>query len=375
MAKTATPERAAATSSAPLPVAPSKVRTLNLLTPTFGVSDGYGNSAEQMAIALERAGLNVTISGTARQAGFLNAPEIHDRQHVMGEAIVFYSQPQLWSAQHSGSRRPIGFTMYESDEIPAEWIPRLIVADEIWVPSTWNVDVIGRHTKRPVYHVPLGVDAKAFFPTKRVRGEKLRILFFSTYASEVRKGLDLAREAFSAAFPGREDVEFVVRSSFPCDVRAQLGDEFDVRSCSQPRSRMDVGQLTTASLAAYYRTFDALLYPSRGEGFGLIPLEVMATGMPAIFTAATGMYDYADLGMPVEARSVPALVGSGRGGDAQQPRGRWFEPSLEQLVDRLRQLDTDYDAVQAQAMRDAAKIAKVWTWDRTAQTIIGRLEA
>jgi glycogen synthase len=39
----------------------------------------------------------------------------------------------------------------------------------------------------------------------------------------------------------------------------------------------------------------ALLYPSHGEGFGLIPLDVIASGLPTIYSANSAMLDYQDL--------------------------------------------------------------------------------
>lgn len=41
-------------------------------------------------------------------------------------------------------------------------------------------------------------------------------------------------------------------------------------------------------LVALYHSHDVLIYPSWGEGFGFIPLQALATGMPTICT-----YDWA----------------------------------------------------------------------------------
>ena len=143
------------------------------------------------------------------------------------------------------------------------------------------------------------------------------------------------------------------------------------------RIHNEYGALTTADLADYYRGFDALLYPSRGEGFGLIPLEAMATGMPAIFPRATGMRDYGHLGMWVKTQAMPATIGYGRGDTAVEgvPFGLWQQPMLHELVARLQELDTEYDDVMNRAQSDAVTIATEWTWDRTAAAIIARLSA
>ena len=365
MAKTATrskdPEH-------PLPsikdVVTRRVTHLNLCCPAFGVADGYGNSAEQMALALERNGLPLTLAGITRRAGHQNAAEIFERAPIEGDAILFYSPPIAWMKQH-GDRPAFGFTMYESDRVPRSWIASLERVDEIWVPSSWNAEIFAECAPRPVHVVPLGVDANAFGYARRARGEKFRVLAMATYVQETRKGIELAIRAFKAAFPDRDDVELIVHSTYPGDIAKN-----DVRI------QRSTKQFTTAALADFYRTFDVLLYPSLGEGFGLIPLEAMATGMPAIFAAATGMRDYGDLGLTVGARKVPATSGhdSGKDGTAT-PFGCWHEPHFDELVDRLREVEAHYELAMDHATRDSMTIADRWTWDATARAMIARLNA
>ena len=42
------------------------------------------------------------------------------------------------------------------------------------------------------------------------------------------------------------------------------------------------------------RTVTAVLQPSRAEGFGLIPLQAVACGTPALLTGATGHAEYVE---------------------------------------------------------------------------------
>ena len=365
MAKTAT--RTKLTTPFPdvaQPIATRRVTHLNLCCPAFGVADGYGNSAEQMALALDRSGLSLTLAGITRRAGHQNAAEIFDRVPIMGDAILFYSPPVNWLKQLDG-RPSYGFTMYESDRVPRSWVAPLDRADEIWVPSTWNAEIFAACTTRPVHVIPLGVDANAFAYARRTRGAKFRVLSMATYAQEPRKGIDLAIRAFKAAFGDRDDVEMVVHSTYPGNVHKD-----------DARIQRSVRQFTTPALADFYREFDVLLYPSLGEGFGLIPLEAMATGMPAIFATATGMRDYSDLGLTVGTHKIPATTGHDSTHDGTAtPYGCWHEPHLDELVDRLRAVESHYELAMDHATRDSMTIADRWTWDASARAMIARLNA
>lgn len=339
------------------PPAPPKISTLSLFVPSFGTADGYGNSAEQIALVLEQRGVTVGLSGPVRPAGFANADHIRTRETVHGQAIIWYSPAGSWERQRDG-RRSFGYTMYESTRIPPEWVTRLNTVDEVWVPCNANGELFAEQTSRPVHVIPLGVNAKDFTYEKRARGEKLRFLFNCSFANDVRKNAHGAVRAFKAAFPDRTDVQLILRTTH------------GVTDTDDQRITTINGYRTTAQLADIYRSCDALLHPSFGEGFSLVPLEAMATGMPAIFANAMGMADYADLGLSVPARKVPALTGHGTA-----PFGDWFEPDGDLLVDRLREVDQHYDRVMAKAAKDAATIARVWTWERTVDLIQARLEA
>lgn len=293
--------------------------------------DGYGTLATELRAELERRGLLADDSSTVLELG----------------------DPTRW--ERVRGRRTIGFAFPESDELYPATITAMHAPDVLIAPSPWAAGVVSAATLRDVHVVPLGVDAERFAYRRRERGPLLRLLHLAPHGDDPRKGVDLAIEAFKRAFPRREDVSLTIHSALAMNAPPK-GD---------PRIQFSVKALHRDHVPAFLHGFDALIVPSRAESFGLLPLEAMATGLPTIFTAHSGGAEYADLGLPVSARDVRA----------PRPRlGSWFEPSLGEIVDRLREIDRDYDDVHDRCSADARAIADRFTWARTVAAITERLE-
>src|SRR5262249_37453767 len=100
--------------------------------------------------------------------------------------------------------------------------------------------------------------------------------------------------------------------------------------------------LGVAQMAALYRSVQAFVLPSRGEGWGRPYMEAMASALPVIGTCATGNADFmneencyvvASREVDVSewgARELPSYAGH-----------RWFEPDIDDLRRQLRLVADD----------------------------------
>lgn len=301
-------------------------------------------AAEQSGLALQRVGARVSIVGSPNRVGFGLGIRVPDDAPVARHVLSFL-EPTRW--RREGGASLLGVLTDPYGEIPQAWEIGLAHAERIFCPSEWLLEAAYGATNRPVDLLRFGVDTSIFTPSKRERGAKLRVLFFATDASNRRKALDLAMEAFKRAFPRRADVELIVRSTGSHNLRKD--DE---------RIRFEFGPLPPSKLVELYRSCDVLLHPSRAESFGFVPLEAMATGMPAIHSGATGMAAYMDLGLTVPTRPIPGIV------------GEWREPYLSALIERLQFVDREYDAVTARAYDDVHFIAERFSWDAMAASLL-----
>lgn len=326
-------------------VAPVEVRaSVGITVPVFGALDPLGAMAEKTAVALQEAGTHVDVTaGEFRSyaSAFRAEPDVDPTS-----IDLTFLDPDLW---RRASRRIAGFITTPTSIAPASWELPLRRADAVIAPSTWIADAIAPYAAGRTSLVPFGIDP-AFTFAPKTRGARFRALFCLSPGQELRKGWDVALAAFTAAFSDREDVELIVRSPLPLS--------FDANDA---RVRFDIGRRTVAEMADLYRLADVLLHPARAESFGFTPLEAMACGTPAIFSGATGMADYAELGLTVEHRPVPGLNGV----------GEWREPLVHAIADRLRACYAAHDAEKA--ARDAAEIVRRYRPDTFAKNLLRAL--
>src|SRR5205807_7448785 len=72
------------------------------------------------------------------------------------------------------------------------------------------------------------------------------------------------------------------------------------------RVLMVTGRMSNQAEIDLYQNAHCYLQPSRGEGFGLQPLQALACGIPTILTDAHGHKDFAHLGLGLSSKMAKA---------------------------------------------------------------------
>lgn len=271
-------------------------------------------------------------------------------------------------------RRVASFIGWETTRIPRERARAMRALEEIWVPTEWQRRVFENNDIDParIRVAGLGHDPEVFFPAARTRapGAVFRFLFVGKW--ETRKGVDVLLRAFTREFCSGEPVELVLAAHNPflpgfsadnaiAGELTRLGAP-DARVVSAPPS-------DEAGLAELYRSADAFVLPSRGEGWGLPLLEAMACGLPCIATRHGGPTEFATddtvfflrRGLWLGRVNDPVFYKPG------EDWGRWANPSEAHLRRLMRGIVDDPRAARAKGEAAAAHARSRWTWDHAAR--------
>jgi glycosyltransferase involved in cell wall biosynthesis len=184
-------------------------------------------------------------------------------------------------AQFVGKGKHIGFPIFELDTFNDLELHHLRSVDELFVCSEWAKDVIqSNKIDVPVQVVPLGVDTSIFKPVESTQQEKT--IFFNCGKWEVRKGHDILHKAFKKVVESHENVELWMMCENPFNSPQE---EHQWKSLyDHPKIRIIPRVKTQEEVYNIMRKVDCGVFPSRGEGWNLEALELMACGKHVIVT-------------------------------------------------------------------------------------------
>lgn len=263
-----------------------------------------------------------------------------------------------WAGQHTSM-----FTMWEATYLPEDFRKTMHEFDTVIVPSMQNVELFSMYHPN-VRYVPLGVDPREWKYTPRA--ETRPFFRFMVGGSGSRKGTDLTHEAFHAVFPNPNRMDPVPRLVMknPKGESQYTDRHGNVRPFQTQHVEMVTGRLSGADEISLYESAHCYVQPSRGEGFGLQPLQAIAQGIPTILTNAHGHASYAHLGIPLGySMKQSAYFIFGDAGD-------WWEPDFEDLCEAMRDVYDNYALHLERAKESAAAVARDWTWEHCAREYV-----
>jgi glycosyltransferase involved in cell wall biosynthesis len=318
-------------------------------TVSQGGKDGYSVSSGAIINELTKLGVNV-------------------KTHYSGQKVAILMHNPYSILRIEAPIRML-YTMFESTKIPDDWKEYLEAADMVLVPSQFCAKTFAKAGIKAEV-VPLGYDDTQYQYIERMAPEVTRrdFTFLHYNGFNIRKGFSEVWQAFNEEFRKDEPVKLIIKT---------INDftPLPITKSEYPQVEIVYGKIPSADLKAVMARSDCLVYPARGEGFGINPLECMATGMPVIVPNAHGISEYFNPEFMYEVKvgeECPGLYSRYKNQDV----GKMVICDVADLRKQMRYVYDHWKEANEKG-KAASEYVKKWTFANTAKqlkTIIDTME-
>lgn len=258
-------------------------------------SDGIGRIAPELLDVLKddiKVNLIQTKKTNLNQIPKRLRPYISYGKDLWGKVILYIDWLQgfkenTFDSYSKGSIK-IAYSMWESNQIPDEWVHRLNTHfDAVVVPAPFLIEVYKNcGVKIPVFEIPIGLDIKHLLkePLKKERGYPLVFGNLSTCCD--RKNQLIIIQAFAKAFNNDPNV-FLRLNGRSADKKFFNDLKKTIANLNLTNVLLTSSTLPLEEYLKEIKNIDCYVSPSKGEGFSIQPREAMALGIPVIATNNT----------------------------------------------------------------------------------------
>lgn len=316
----------------------------------LNLDTGYGLAGFGIVTSLQRLGHEVRFKDHDAPVEFsLSMPDASE-----------WSNPNAYHIQ---------CTPWESTKLKPDWLEFMNYnCDEQWATSQWVADVYkAEGVTVPIHVYEHGIDPMWTPRRRRVDGA---LKFLHVGEPAPRKGGQMAMEAFRDTFGDSKDVHLTIKAWGTSNVRV-----FDRQRSIKGLPHELYDNITTiynncneAEMVYIYHSHHALVYPSMGEGFGFIPIQAMATGMPTICT---------EVWAPYKRFLIPELALGSTLIDSAWPTmhpGQFYEPSYDDLKAAYAYTADNYDTLAGRSFKLSFAVRSAYDWDTLTKNAFKHIE-
>jgi len=216
-------------------------------------------------------------------------------------------------------------TNYEGETLPENVVKKLNKFDYVATGRQFYVDIFKKSgVIKPIFVLNDLIDRRYFEPVKR---EKNKVFTFLHYnAGEFRKNTENLIISFLSEFRNEKNVKLILKNS-------GIGQPayFDfIKTLNDDRIEIINEKLSVEEMIKLSQRSDCFVFPSRGEGYGLPVIEMMATGLPCIVSNNSAFSHFPDdIYLPVKTSHMIQ-------GRYAYKGTRLWQPDSERLRQQLR---------------------------------------
>ena len=282
---------------------------------------------------------------------------------------------ELWDYHYN-----IAYWAWELEEFPVEWCGSFNLVDEVWTLSDFTSNTLKKYTDKPIYTVPLSVEA----PTEDGVGRSyfnlpndkfLFLMMFDSGSVMERKNPLAVIESFKKAFPADSEISskvgLVIKINEPelsekdeKIIKDAFGTEYE-------NIYFVCGSLSKKKVNSLIQSVDVLVSLHRGEGFGLVMAEAMYLGTPVIATDYSANTEYmdSDVACMVDYR----LIELDKDYVPFKKGFHWADADTDSAAAYMKRLYEDKDFYQKLSRKAESRVREKLSYENTARIISDRV--
>jgi len=341
----------------------------------------------ETALALDRLGCNVALHSTEGFGDFEpnrefleenpKIQELYNKSLLPNEAQIISRNlypPRV--DDMNASLNMLHHYAWEESGFPREWV-------DAFNSSLGAMTTLSKHVQKimvdngvsvPMVTSGCGVDHwERIEPESSYRVEAKKFKFLHVSSCFPRKGADVLLGAYGEAFDINDDVSLVIKTfANPHNKIHEWLQEERAKKANFPDVVIIEEDISNQELKALYLQCDALVGPSRAEGFGVPFAEAMLSNLPVITTGWGGQLDFCD--------ETTAWLIDYNFGLAQTHfelfDSVWAEPSAEHLsalMLEVHALPLEKRVQKSQKAKE--RLLREFTWNKVAQRLLDASKA
>jgi len=275
----------------------------------------------------------------------------------------------------------IAYSVFECTRLPSKWVKTFNKMDAVWSTSSW-----GKHmfedsgVLHDVKIIPEGVDVERFNPETVKPFPNIKdpdkFTFLTVGQFHKRKGFDVLFDAYLDSFDYNDPVELILKTWIDGNIKKEqqwiqkVISEYAKRKNLKkiPKIKIHTFPVSPEMIPQFYKSADAFILISRGEGSGLPVAEAMAMGLPTIVTNCSGQTEFFNVSLkkkpvvyPIEIEGLSKVEQMDHISTDYRHRF-WYEPSLESTISQMKYVFYHQREARETGKRAREHVKNNFTW-------------
>ena len=357
-------------------------------------SSGYAEAARNNIGALAESGVDVHVNPVSFEnfrsdLGMLGQKcQALIRRDSPADIQIVHTTPNIYQRFYSPNKYNIGYTTWETTNLPKDWVANINMMDEIWVPCTQNIEIFKNSgVTKPIFlmphtfNIPLMENEKIDVRLQNI--DQNDFVFYSIFQWTVRKNpLDLLK-AYLTEFKADEKVCLVLKT-YMVNPNDQAEKDRIKEAIVEIKNKLYLDQypkmvliaslLSKPQIFQIHRHSNCYLSFHKNEGFGIPIAEAMMVGNPVIATDYGGTRDFVSPanGYPIPYQETPVY---GMPWNTYKGDQVWADINVMEARKAMRRVFENREEAKAKGLVGKALMETKYSWPVIGLQMKERLKA